>query len=74
MNRHGISGLNVPPKDARALAEAVMAVAGDGWAYAGFTAGAERRYRETFTRGRMIDNVLEIYTRLWKEPKLSQVK
>jgi len=28
-------------------------VAGDGWAYAGFTAGAERRYRETFTRGRM---------------------
>lgn len=74
VNRHGVSGLNVPPKDARALAEAVMAVAGDGRAYAGFAAGAERRYRETFTRGRMIDNVLEIYTRLWKEPKLSQVK
>ena len=74
VNRHGVSGLNVPPKDARALAEAVMAVAGDGRAYAGFAAGAERRYRETFTRGRMIDNVLKIYTRLWKEPKLSQVK
>lgn len=40
MNGHGMSGLNVAPEDAKALAEAVMEIAGDGQVYGRFAAGA----------------------------------
>ena len=64
VNGHGMSGLNVAPEDAKALAEAVMEIAGDGQVYGRFAAGAGERYRELFTKERMIDNVIDIYTKL----------
>lgn len=67
VNEHGLSGLNVEPKDAKGLAEAIMAIAGDEAAYQEYTRGAEQRYASLFTKERMIENLLEIYHSLWKE-------
>lgn len=67
VNEHGLSGLNVEPKDAKGLAEAIMAIAGNEAAYQEYTRGAEQRYASLFTKERMIENLLEIYHSLWKE-------
>lgn len=67
VNEHGVSGLNVMPRDAKALADAIRTIADDGQAYRKFAAGAEQRYRRLFTKERMIENVQEIYDKLWKE-------
>lgn len=65
VNEHGVSGLNVTPKDAKALADAIRTIADDELAYRKFSAGAEKRYREMFTKDKMINNVLDIYNKLW---------
>lgn len=65
VNEHGKSGLNVAPKDAKGLADAIRTIADDELAYRKFAAGAEKRYRDTFTKEQMINNVLEIYNKLW---------
>ena len=64
VNAHNVSGLNVPPKNAKELAEAIMRIAGDGQMYKRFAEGAEKRYRDIFTKERMINNVLDIYNKL----------
>ncbi len=64
VNVHGVSGLNVAPKNARELADAIMRIAGDGETYKTFAAGAKKRYREMFTKDKMINDILEIYNRL----------
>lgn len=70
VNAHNVSGLNVTPKHAKELAEAIMQITGDEQTYGKFAAGAEKRYRDTFTKERMIDNALEIYNKIWKSQKL----
>lgn len=64
VNEHGVSGLNVVPKDAKELAEAIMKIAGDKQACGKFATGAGNRYRDTFTKEKMINNVLDIYNKL----------
>lgn len=61
VNGHGESGLNVPPQDSKALADAVREIAKDADAYRDYAAGARARYERMFTYERMIDNVLKIY-------------
>lgn len=61
VNVHGWSGLNVAPKNAQELADAIRQIAGDERTYKRFATGAEARYRETFTKEKMINNVLDIY-------------
>lgn len=61
VNEHGVSGLNVPPCDPVALARAVEAVTGDSEAYSRYSAGALSRYRQLFTKDKMIDECLKIY-------------
>lgn len=65
VNEHGVSGLNVAPADAKAIAEAVVAICADPDAYSGFSLGARRRFESVFTLDRMIDGALEIYWFLW---------
>ena len=72
VNEHGVSGLNVVPKDATELADAIRTIAGDELAYRKFSAGAEKRYREMFTKDKMINDVLDIYKKLWMKQELSQ--
>ena len=58
VNQEGVSGLNVPPEDAAALAEAIRRVA-DGRER--FGADARRLFQERYTFDGMIDGILTVY-------------
>lgn len=64
VNAHGVSGLNVPPRDAQALGRAILDVTADADTYRRFATQARQRYEEMFTKTRMIDRLLELYARL----------
>lgn len=64
VNAHGVSGLNVEPGDARALARAIEDVTKDEATYRQYAAGAASRYRELFTQEQMINKCIKIYTKL----------
>ena len=64
VNAHGVSGLNVEPCDARALARAIEDVTKDEATYWQYAAGAASRYRELFTQEQMINKCIKIYTEL----------
>ncbi len=59
VNADGISGRNAEPRDARSLAEAIMAVTGDSDGQ--YSRGALERYRSHFTEEKMLKNIIEIY-------------
>lgn len=58
VNAHGVSGLNVPPGDARALAAALVKVVGGKEQ---FGKAARERFREFFTTERMIEKIKQLY-------------
>lgn len=64
VNEHGVSGLNATPRNAKELAEAIMAITEDETVYEEYSGRAEQRYRNLFTRDKMIENLLDIYTDL----------
>lgn len=64
VNQHGVSGINVEPRDAKALAQAIDLLTHDETTYRRYSAGAARRYRELFTQERMIDECMKLYTEL----------
>lgn len=66
VNAEGESGLNAEPCDAKDLARAIREVLADEETYGRFSEGALNRYRTMFTQGQMINNCLDIYTKLWK--------
>lgn len=66
VNAHKVSGLNVTPRSAEELAQAIMEITGNEQTYKAFSKGAEERFRSTFTKERMIDKVIDIYQELWK--------
>lgn len=61
VNRNGVSGINVVPEDAKALAEAIRKVTEEEKQYSAFSEGAFKRYQENFTKKKMIENCLKIY-------------
>ena len=61
VNADGISGLNVPIKDAEALANAIRRICTDNQLHRHFSEGAKNRFESLFTLDRMIDNVIKIY-------------
>lgn len=65
VNAHGESGLNVPPADARALAEAIRAITEDDEVYRRYSEGARRRYSSLFTKEKNLENLNNIYSELW---------
>lgn len=67
VNAHGVSGLNVEPKNAQALAEAIRAIADDEEVYKEYAARAAERYRTLFTKEKMIKSLIVIYDKLWRE-------
>ena len=67
VNRHGTSGLNVPCRDAEALARAIREITADGETYRRYSSGAEARYREWFTKERMIDQCLTLYSEIYEK-------
>lgn len=72
VNEHEVSGLNVEPMDAKALADAIMAITNDEQTYNRFAEGAKKRYQEMFKKEITINNVFGIYNKLWKKLDFSQ--
>lgn len=60
VNKHGVSGLNVPPKNPVALAEAIMEVTKDEKTYMEYSQNAFERYNTVFTKQEMINRYLNI--------------
>lgn len=65
VNAHGVSGLNVEPRNARQLAEAIRQIASDEKTYAAYSRQARQRYETFFTKERMIRQCVSIYTSLY---------
>jgi rhamnosyl/mannosyltransferase len=65
VNAHGQSGLNAEPCNAEDLVRCIKAVLEDKDAYNRFSEGALERYHTMFTQEQMINNCLEIYSKLW---------
>ena len=61
VNLHNESGLNIPPRDSKAIADAILRVISD---YKRFSDGAFYRYQAHFTRDKMIDKIADLYGRI----------
>jgi glycosyltransferase involved in cell wall biosynthesis len=61
VNRSGETGLVVPPRDPRALAEAIRSCLGDPAALRRMGDEGRRRVRAEFEAGTMVDRVLSVY-------------
>ena len=64
VNADGESGLNVPCRDPRALADAIVKICGDSDVYARFSAGARSRYEKLYTYQGMIDGAVAFYEKV----------
>lgn len=58
VNEDGVSGINVDPCDAKALAEAIESILQD---YDRYSEGAKARFMENFTEELMIERIIKIY-------------
>lgn len=67
VNKDGFSGLNVPPADPEALAEAIVAITSDPETYQRYCNNASARFDEMFTIGAMIDGCVGYYETLLKK-------
>ncbi len=63
VNQDGVSGIIVPPKNAKAIADAVIKIEQN---YDFFSKNAYSRFREHFTQDKMIDSIIHLYTNLLK--------
>lgn len=61
VNLHNESGLNIPPRDSKAIADAILRVISD---YERFSDGAFYRYQAHFMRDEMIDKIADLYGRI----------
>lgn len=64
VNAHGVSGLNVEPGNARALAEAIQEITRDEHTYRRYSERARKRYEDLFTKRQMIRKCINIYENL----------
>ncbi len=61
VNKHGVSGLNVPPCNAYELAKAIETITEKETVYKKYFCGALKRFKDLFTKGKMLDKCLNIY-------------
>ena len=61
VNADGVSGINVPIKDAEALADAIRKVCTDEELHGKYSQGARNRFEEIFTLDRMIEKTIKVY-------------
>ena len=64
VNEDGVSGLNVNPKDAKGIAEAINRILKDKEQYEHFSHGARLRYKTLFRKEVMINSCLNLYASL----------
>lgn len=61
VNEDGVSGINVAPRDSKAIAEAIRTITDNEATWKKFSAGAAKRFAENFTKEKMISKCLNIY-------------
>ena len=66
VNAAGISGLNVPPEDPEALADAFRRITDSEELYKSLSEGSRKRYEELFVPEKMINDCISIYERINK--------
>lgn len=64
VNEDGVSGINVPVEDSRAIAEAIMEICEDEGKYRQYCLQARERFESMFTMDKMIDGALSVYEKL----------
>lgn len=67
VNADGVSGINVPPGDSKAIADAVMTITYNAKIYNEFCRCATERYENFFTQKKMIYGNINIYEKLCKK-------
>lgn len=67
VNKNGVSGFTVEPRNSRALADAIVKLCTDEELYQQMSASARRRYDELFRLEDMINRMEDIYNRLLNE-------
>lgn len=65
--RDGVTGLLVPPRDPKALAESMLALLGDRQRAGQMGVAGLRRLQEQFTEDAMVDSVERLYFQLWRD-------
>lgn len=66
VNKHGVSGLNVMPGNAKELACAIENIADNESVYERYSMAAKKRYKDYFTNEHMINKCKRIYNNLWE--------
>lgn len=66
VNKHGVSGLNVMPGNAKELACAIENIADNESVYERYSMAAQKRYKDYFTNEHMINKCKRIYNNLWE--------
>lgn len=66
VNEDRVSGVNVPPENAKALAEGILALTTNNDTYQKYSQNARERYESLFTLDKMIDNCIQVYNSIIK--------
>lgn len=66
VNENGYSGINVPPEDPMALAEAIMQIMSSPEVYSEYSRNAVKRYRSLFSAEKMIGDSMALYEKILK--------
>ncbi|MEZ0343293.1 MAG: glycosyltransferase [Caldimicrobium sp.] len=64
VNVHGKTGLNVEPKNPKALAEAIKKILEDEKLYKEFSKNAYQRWRKYFTVEKMVEEIIRLYQKV----------
>ena len=64
VNEDGVSGINVPPRDGKAIAEAIKTITKDEETWNRYSEGSRRRFAEIFTKEKMLKGCLDLYSEL----------
>ncbi|HLT82119.1 MAG TPA: glycosyltransferase [Cyclobacteriaceae bacterium] len=66
VNQHNVTGLTVPPRDGKALADAIRTATNDQELASRFSTAAKDRFYQHFTVDAMIDSMIRLYSGVMK--------
>ena len=69
VNEDGVSGINVEPRDSKAIAEAVKSITKDEATWRRYSDGARQRFAKYFTKEKMLIDCLALYTEILKSSR-----
>lgn len=69
VNEDGISGINVEPRDSKAIAEAIKSITKDEATWRRYSDGARQRFAKYFTKEKMLIDCLALYSEILKSSR-----